>query len=231
MGFQFFYLTLQLGLQASDFHMEHHSHDQRDKDRLLSEILPFVLKNGLKATTMDKVASALSMSKRTLYEIFDSKEEMIKGVLSYLHRKHSSNIKTIFEKSDTVIEAFYYIFKSYQEIMDIASADFYRDMDVMYSQIRNVYDAQTDAWQQNMLATIATGQQQGVFRDDVNYPVILRMFRVQMESLKRMEEFLPNDVTIQEAYQTVIMSFLRSIASQKGMEILEKAYQGDKIKK
>lgn len=210
--------------------MIQNAHNSKADDKLLSAILPFVLKNGLKATTMDKVASELSMSKRTLYEIFDNKEDMIKQVLMHMHRTHIANIEWIFKNADTVIEAFYEILKSYRGLMETACADFYRDMDVMYSKIRNVYDAQTDAWQLNMLKAISAGQEQGVFRTDVNYPVILRMFRIQMESLKRMEEFLPEDVTIPEAFNVVSMSFLRSIASAKGMEILEKAYRNDKDK-
>lgn len=48
------------------------------------------------------------------------------------------------------------------------------------------------------------------------------MFRIQMESLKRMEEFLPQDVTLNEAFDTISISFLRSIASQEGAKILER---------
>lgn len=84
-----------------------------------------------------------------------------------------------------------------------------------------------DTWQTNMLKSIEEGLKQGVFRTDVNYPIILRMFRIQMESLKRMEEFLPSDVTLSEAFDTVSMSFLRSIASQKGTVILEKVRKED----
>ncbi len=210
--------------------MEQNTFNTRADDKLLAEILPFVLRNGLKATTMDKVANFLSISKRTLYEIFENKEDMIKAILNYMHRTQTALIEEKFKSSATVIEAFYHIFKSYQELMDIASADFFRDMDVMYSKIRNVYDAQTCTRQNNMLRAISTGQQQGVFRTDVNYPVIMRMFRIQMESLKRMEESLPEDVTISEVFKVVSMSFLRSIASPKGMEILEEAYNKDKLK-
>ena len=47
------------------------------------------------------------------------------------------------------------------------------------------------------------------------------MLRIQMESLKRMEEFLPSSVTISEAYDTIITSFLRSIASEYGAKVLD----------
>ncbi|MDE6335182.1 MAG: TetR/AcrR family transcriptional regulator, partial [Muribaculaceae bacterium] len=46
-------------------------------DALIDAIGELLLKRGLKATTMDSIASALQISKRTLYEIFNSKNEMV----------------------------------------------------------------------------------------------------------------------------------------------------------
>lgn len=207
--------------------MEQNSISQEAYEKLLKAILPIILKNGMKVTTMDKVASTLSMSKRTLYEIFESKEEMLKAVIGYYHNEHISTLTRIFNESETIIEAFYHILKTLQRVMEQASSDFFRDMDCQYAKLRPVYDDQSDTWQTNMLKAIEEGLKQGVFRTDVNYPIILRMFRIQMESLKRMEEFLPSDVTLSEAFDTVSMSFLRSIASQKGIVILEKVRKED----
>ena len=66
------------------------------------------------------------------------------------------------------------------------------------------------------------GVRQGVFRPDVNYPVTIEMVRVQMESLKRMEEFFPAGISIGEALGTIGIGFLRSIASSEGMECLDR---------
>lgn len=202
--------------------MEQTSISSEAYNRLLDAIFPIILKNGMKATTMDKVAACLSMSKRTLYEIFDSKEEMLKQVIRYSHKKHIENLCRIFKEADTVMEAFYLTLKTHQSVMGQASAAFYQDMDSSYARLRPVYDNQSDTWQRNMLKAIDDGIKQGVFRSDVNYPILLRMFRIQMESLKRMEEFLPQDVTLNEAFDTISISFLRSIASQEGAKILER---------
>ena len=94
----------------------------------------------MKATTMDKVAACLSMSKRTLYEIFDSKEEMLKQVIGYSHKKHIENLCRIFKEADTVMEAFYLTLKTHQSVMGQASAAFYQDMDSSYARLRPVYD-------------------------------------------------------------------------------------------
>ena len=47
------------------------------------------------------------------------------------------------------------------------------------------------------------------------------MMSIQMESLKRMEELFPPDITLLEVYDSICISFLRGISSPKGLEILD----------
>lgn len=189
--------------------------------KLKEAIFDILLQYGMKKTTMDMVASTLSMSKRTLYEIFDSKEEMIKIILEFHHQRYIALCAKTFKESANVMEALYLILKWHKILMKNANSCFFQDMDSTYSKMRPVYDDQADVWAHKMLDAIELGKRQNVFRPDINYPVLIRMLRIQMESLKRMEEFLPSSVTLSEAYDTIIMSFLRSIASNYGSEVLE----------
>lgn len=195
---------------------------RRPDENLLKSIFDIILKNGMKSTTMDFVAATLSISKRTLYEIFDSKEEMLKIVLSHFHKKHEEAMEEIFNSSSSMMEAFYLVLEKHREIMRKASSAFYSDMDAAFKKLRNVYDSQTQVWITHMLNAIQTGIIQGVFSEDINYNIIIRLLRLQMESLKRMEEFFPDDISPEEAYYTISISFLRSIATSKGLEILNR---------
>lgn len=199
-------------------------------NRLLEAIFPIITSKGLKATTMDNVAASLSMSKRTLYEIFGSKSEMLSAVIRYFHGRHQRLLERIFESSDSVMEAMYRVLLLNKKAMREFSVEFFRDMDSYYKELRDLYESESKGWNENLMTTIRLGVEQGVFREDVNYPITLRMMRIQMESLKRMEEFFPPDVRLQDALDTIIVGFLRSIASQKGMEILDEIRKRDPYK-
>lgn len=191
-------------------------------NELLRSIFDIILANGMKATTMDRVAATLSMSKRTLYEIFENKEEMLKIVMTFYHLEYIEKIAQIFRSSQTMMEAFYRVLRQHHSLMHKASAAFFSDMDAAYKKMRHVYDNQNHIWNSHMLKAINLGIEQGVFITDINYNIIVRLLRLQMESLKRMEEFFPEDITPDEAYQTISISFLRSIATPKGLEVLSK---------
>ena len=84
---------------------------------LLEAIMPIILRNGLKATTMDLVASSLSMSKRTLYEIFDSKQNMIEQVLGHVFKRSEEQYSRIFREEPDVMTAMLRVFAHQRDIM------------------------------------------------------------------------------------------------------------------
>lgn len=74
-------------------------------NRILETVSLSLRERGFKATTMDLIASQLSMSKRTLYEIFENKDQMFVETIKYSRRILKAVITRIFTQSSTVIEA------------------------------------------------------------------------------------------------------------------------------
>ncbi|MDE6026630.1 MAG: TetR/AcrR family transcriptional regulator [Muribaculaceae bacterium] len=193
-------------------------------EQLITSIFTILLKNGLKATTMDSVAASLSMSKRTLYEIFESKKDMILRVVRYWQMQRQKKVETIFEDSETVMEALVRTFQAHQKMMKEVNIEFFLDMDKHYPEVRKSFEKYDKLWVNKVMVVINKGIEQGVFRTDVNYPIVLHLMRIQMESLKRMEEVFPPGITITDAFDSISIGFLRSIASPKGMEIIDAFY-------
>lgn len=194
---------------------------ERNHEELEAKIFEILATKGPANTTMDLLARQLSMSKRTLYEIFGSKDDMIRTIMQHVHQEYSKMIAEIIRTSSNVMETMANILLYQQKMISRLSKDFFVDMDRKYSQLRPEYDSGSQKWSTYIRQAIETGVKQGVFREDANYDIIIPLFRVQMESLKRIEELFPPGITIGEAYNAISLGFLRSIANRKGMEILE----------
>ena len=194
---------------------------ERNHEELEAKIFEILATKGPANTTMDLLARQLSMSKRTLYEIFGSKDDMIRTIMQHVHQEYSKMIAEIIRTSSNVMETMANILLYQQKMISRLSKDFFVDMDSKYSQLRPEYDSGSQKWSTYIRQAIETGVKQGVFREDANYDIIIPLFRVQMESLKRIEELFPPGITIGEAYNAISLGFLRSIANRKGMEILE----------
>ncbi len=191
-------------------------------NRILETVFKSLRERGFKATTMDSIATQLSMSKRTLYEIFENKDHMFVETIKYFHRKFRTVITRIFTQSSTVIEALVKALQYHLSEIKQVNPTFFRDMDNYAKKMRRHYDdRQGEDIDSGMMQILKTGVQQGVFREDVNYRISIRLFNIQMESLKRAEEFFPEDVVISDIYTTLAVNFLRSIATPKGLSIID----------
>ncbi|MDE6237189.1 MAG: TetR/AcrR family transcriptional regulator [Muribaculaceae bacterium] len=191
-------------------------------EQLIVSISEILVNNGLKSTTMDTIAATLSISKRTLYEYFGSKKDMIFKVMGYWLERRTRLTEKIINEASNVMEGLIKVFDNQQKMINDVNVKFYREMDKFYPDIRRMLDGESDQWVKKIMVIINKGVEQGVFRPDVNYPVILSLKRIQMESLKRMQEVFPPNITMEEAMATINISFLRSIASPTGMEILDR---------
>lgn len=189
---------------------------------LCSRIFEILAAKGPSQTTMDLLAKELTISKRTLYEIFGSKDEMLKTILEGAHEQYAKDVEKIVKGSANVMEALTSILLYHQRAMTKMSASFFKDMDTRYKHLRQDYDKNSRKWSSYLIQALKLGIRQGVLREDVNYDITVSLLRVKMESLKRMEEFFPPGITLAEAYNSIALGTLRSIATTKGMESIDK---------
>ena len=61
-------------------------------------------KEGVRAMTMDKVAQSLRMSKRTLYELFTDKEDLLVACVAAFHKDFKDKMREASKPEDTVID-------------------------------------------------------------------------------------------------------------------------------
>lgn len=181
-----------------------------------------LMKNGVKNLTMDTIARQLGISKRTLYEVFDSKDAMVEDVLTRMYNEEQQQIRRAAKESDNVMEAMAFGLKSHQRFLSEIDVSLLRDIDQFYPHLRNKFEKLRVRNTDSMLDAFRIGVEQGVFRKNTDYRILLTLFQIQLESLKRMEDLFPPDVTLLDAYNAISIGLLRSIATAKGIEILDK---------
>ena len=77
---------------------------QQLKEKVAQVAAVAFMQKGIKNVKMDDVAAELGISKRTLYELFSDKEELLLDVVK-LHRKEMKNYMiSVAEKAENVLE-------------------------------------------------------------------------------------------------------------------------------
>ncbi len=72
---------------------------------------------GIRAVTMDAIATHLGMSKRTIYERFRDKDELLFAVMNEMIRKQKEMLENILNSSSNVMEAIFTMLRISREHM------------------------------------------------------------------------------------------------------------------
>ena len=95
--------------------MMEHGRDASQKAELRERIImtateAFTLK-GIKCITMDDIAAALGISKRTLYEVFADKESLLKECILHKQAERDKYLQAIYEQSNNLLEVILAVFQ------------------------------------------------------------------------------------------------------------------------
>lgn len=115
MVFDFFVSLHKNSLQTSKM-AEINQYRQELKDRIISYAMPEFYKRGVKAVKMDEISQGLHVSKRTVYEIFGDKEELLlAGMMRQLEENRSKLENFAKTQAKNVIDIISYVYKLQME--------------------------------------------------------------------------------------------------------------------
>lgn len=192
-----------------------------DREGLRPEIvrtaLSMFVREGIDNVRMDDVAAALSISKRTLYEIFSSKENLLLECLDL----HTLNTQEAMEAElsrgkDVLSVALRYI--------DLILSEVSRSGNVLVSDLskyplfKEKMDSHIAGIHDNFKNFLETGIRQRVFRDDICVDVVCKAF-VSISHFVS-EERTQERTALDTLLDSTIIVMLRGIATADGLEKL-----------
>ena len=74
------------------------------KGRILEAAMKAFAERGVKAVRMDDISQSLSISKRTLYEIYSDKEELLYQGVMLFDQKQKKSMSAFIQKADSVMD-------------------------------------------------------------------------------------------------------------------------------
>jgi len=84
-----------------------HSKKNSLKELILEKTRELFLTIGFKSVTMDHIANAMGISKKTIYNFFENKTELVKSVSSYMFKSISEGVTEIKKSSNDPISEIY----------------------------------------------------------------------------------------------------------------------------
>ena len=106
-----------------------------NREQILRNTSALFLERGCKSLTMDDVASANGMSKRTLYEMFHDKAGLLRECILLMHKDNMTRSEEEFAKSGNVLEWFMLSLENKDEKRMSFYYDFFTEVKRYYPEV------------------------------------------------------------------------------------------------
>jgi AcrR family transcriptional regulator len=202
------------------------------KDRIVQGSLRQFMQYGFRNVSMDDIASNLGMSKKTLYQHFTEKEELVAAALEFDIENNQKDCVRCTSTSNNAIAEVYDIIRVVAEQLRDMNPMVLFEMQKFHPKAFKRFQQHKDEFilkmiHQNLLRGIA----EGLYREDINIEVLAK-FRLESMMLIFNPEIFPfsKSYPLMDLMMIIGEHFLFGISTNKGYKLIQK-HQLDRSKK
>lgn len=194
-----------------------------NRNRIIEGAAELFRTYGIRSVTMDSLANHLGMSKRTIYEIFSDKDDLLTGVMKWMAEKQRELVKRVLDESENAIVAIFTLLEINSDHFQNMSPAFQADIKRFHHEVlmkkANKYEIPDF---KNNQQVIERGIKEKLFRKDINPDLADRC----LYSLGR--AVMDNDLypfelfSRKEVIGNTFINYLRGIATPEGLDLISK---------
>ncbi|MDR1984512.1 MAG: TetR/AcrR family transcriptional regulator [Prevotellaceae bacterium] len=194
-------------------------------DKIIDIARELFLQRGIRSVTMDEIATEAGISKRTLYEMFANKEDLLSKLTEYIWDEHRDIVKNIIDATPScligILNILKYATEENKHKIEAKSKEcFFIDLKKFYPKIVEKNKERRDLYFSFMAQHLKKGVEQQTVRNDLNLDLVSTLFIAQIEGINNIIKSI-QQFDSQEIFTTLILSFCRGISTEKGMKEIE----------
>lgn len=193
------------------------------KETILLKATEMFLTLGFKSVTMDDIAAELGISKKTIYQHYANKNDLVEASTSYLFETISSGIDRIREMQKNPIEEIFNI-RSFmmQHLNNETASPFYQLQKFFPGTFSTLHSKQFEKMNTCMKENLLRGVQNGMYRPDINIEFASRIYFTGLTGIRDSDIFPQSLFEINDLTRQFLEYHLRAIVTEKGLEVLKK---------
>ena len=197
------------------------------KSRILEKGTQLFFRYGVKSVTMDAIASELGISKKTIYQHFPDKDSMVVEVVKTFIEQDTRKWEELDRSYPNVIEKMFKSFEMMKEMLVQMNPRLLFEIQKYFpTAFRLFTDHGEKCIHTHLISDFKKGAQFGYFRKDIDFELLARLRRAEVD-LAFNPDFFPNNKLSLFETQVVFMDiFMRGILTEKGL-ILYNSYQNN----
>ena len=204
--------------------MKENSTKKEIQNQIVEAAHELFIEHGIKDVKMDDIAAELSISKRTIYELFNDKEQLLHEVLKFQNKRMYESGKEIIRNSSHVLEIILKLYNLYFKLLKRVNSKFFSELN-KYPEICKEKQDKDKRDTKKFCAWMEMGRQQGLFREDADFNILTFILKRDLTTIIEVKMQTGHtelsDYTPDELGRKLILFYLRGISTPKGQQIIE----------
>lgn len=201
------------------------------KDRILQKAHELFYRYGVRSVSMDDIAVPLGMSKKTLYQYYQDKEELVGAVFLTVMEQNRTHCVRDVDVAENAIHEIFLAFDRVQEMFATMNPSILFELQKYHPRVYDQFKQFKNEFLYNIIRTnLERGLEEGLYREDIDIDVLTR-FRLHSIMLSfNAEVFFADPTKMVHIEQQLLEHFLHGLATAKGTRLIQK-YKQQRIKK
>lgn len=190
------------------------------QEKILKTSLGLFFKYGIKHVTMDDIAKELGMSKKTIYQFYKEKDDLVNQLCSVELKAQEFQFDEMNRAAKDPIHEIMLISEKMRKMMQNISPIFFLDLQKFYpSAFQRFQSFKEDCAYKNIFINIKSGIEQGVYRADLDPEFASRLRLAQIDMLMFGNYFSFDKVSFAKTHELVLDIFIFGICTVKGHKL------------
>ncbi len=197
-----------------------------NKEKLLRGADELFMKYGLRSVSMDDIARHLGVSKKTIYQYFADKDEVVESVAKGHMQRQKEQFERIAMESKNAVEEMVRISFCLKENMRNINPSVLFDMQKYHQSSWNEWLKFKHKFiRENIIRSMKQGIEEGFFRDDFNMEILATMRLEQVQMAFDSSVFPREKFNMAEVQAQLFDHFIYGLFTDKGKKLYQKYKQ------
>lgn len=175
---------------------------------------------GIKSVTMFDISRECGVSKKTVYEHFKDKEELVQDGVRFLLKRHEQHLEDFRQHSANAIEELLKEVEYIEQVGNTINPVMLFEMQKYLPDIwKDVEVFKQERLLQAITANLERGMREGLYRKDLKLNIMARMRLLQLDMAFEPSQFSVVQFNMHEVMKEIATHFILGVITMKGRKL------------
>lgn len=201
------------------------------KERILTKAADLFMRYGIRSITMDEIASQLGISKKTIYQFFTDKDDMVSAVIEQEVMRNEAECAQFRDHATDAVHEIFLALEDLDEMLKYTNPLMLYDLEKHHPKaFQKIKGYKYQFLYNALLDNLQRGIREGIYRSDFQTDIVAKN-RIESAFLIFNPDLFPHSrYKMSEVSYELAMLFLHGVVSPEGKKLIEK-YTAERTQK